>query len=333
MKVLVTGSTGFIGSHLCRALVDLGHHVRAFHRPNSPITLIADLPVEHAVGDITQPDTLSKAMVGIEVVFHAAARLGKSTPRQTYDVTVAGTGKVLSACLDAGVNRVVHTSSVAAFGIPQTNGIHPSNGLAPLMNENHSWNTYPELWRYGYAKHLAEMEVQKAVAQGLDVVIVNPALVIGAGDINRISGDVILRVAQGHLKFATHGGLNAIHISDTVQGHISALERGKTGERYILGSENMTHSQFLELVAEVVGVNPPRIMLPGRLLRSLSGPMKALGKVVRLPFSAEAMHKIGFYFYCDGSKAENVLGLTNKRSILQAISESYNWYREQGVYQ
>ena len=332
MKVLVTGSTGFIGSHLCRELVDLGHRVSAFHRPNSPLTLIDNLPLEHAIGDITQPDTLANALVGVDVVFHAAARLGISTPNLTYSVTVRGTRNLLKACLDAGVSRVVHTSSVAALGVPNVNGLGTENGAMSLMNEAHSWNYRPERWRYAHAKHLAEMEVQNAVASGLDVVIVNPSLVIGSGDINRISGDVILHLARGNLKISSQGGLNAIHIADVVRGHIAAFEEGRTGERYIVGSDNMTHQRFLELTAEVVGVDPPRIMLPGRLLRAFSGPITGLQKVIPLPFSGEAMHKIGYYFYCDVSKAENELGLINRRSIRQAISESYNWYQEQGAY-
>ena len=276
MRVLVTGSSGFIGSHLCRELANHGHSVCAFHRTNSPLSLIEDLPVDRATGDITQPDTLSNAFEGVDVVFHTAAKLGKSTPGLTYRVTVGGTRNVLKACLDAGVSRVVHTSSIAAFGVPHVKGLEPENGAASVMKETHSWNYRPERWRYAHAKHLAEMEVQNAVALGLDAVIVNPSLVIGKGDINRVSGEAIMHVARGNLKVSSQGGLNAIHIADVVRGHIAALEKGQTGERYILGSENMTHQSFLELTAEVVGVDPPRIMLPGRILRALSEPVTHL---------------------------------------------------------
>lgn len=330
MKVLVTGSTGFIGSHLCRALIEKGYQVRAFHRPTSPLTLIENLPVEHAIGDITQPLTLADAVKGIDIVFSVAAKLGKSTPDQTYDVTVKGTRNVLQACMQAGVRRVVHTSSVAALGVPLIPGFQPNNGSEYLMDENHSWNYRPEWWYYGYAKHLAEMEVQHAIAHGLDAVIVNPTLVVGAGDINRISGDVILHVARGHIKYATSGGLNAIHISDTVQGHIAAFERGQTGERYILGSQNMTHRQFLEIIASIVRAKPPQKVLPGSLLRYFSGPVKVVERIVTLPFSGEAMQKAGYYFYYDVSKAETDLGLINKLPIEQAIRESYQWYQENG---
>jgi len=200
MLALVTGSTGFIGSHLCRTLLDAGYRVRAFHRAPSSLQLIADLDVEHAVGDLTQPDTLAKAMPGIAVVFHAASQVDYwRRPNRMYPVTVGGTRNVLQAALDARVQRVVYTSSVAALGMPDLTGF--------LIDETHVWNYKPKLWRYGHAKHLAEKEVQNAVAQGLDVVIVNPAMVLGPGDANRISGEVVIQVANGIVKFGLPGGI------------------------------------------------------------------------------------------------------------------------------
>jgi len=328
MRILVTGSTGFIGSYLCRELIKKGHRVIAFHRSRSPRDLIKDLPVENAIGDITKPNTLIDPLKRVEVVFHTAAKLGKSTPEETNNVTILGTRNVLNACLKSGVSRLIHTSSVAALGVPIYPDIPVNKTDITKLNENHSWNYRPEWWKYGSAKNQAEIEIQKAVSQGLDAVIVNPTLVIGAGDINRISGDIILRVARGQLRLATEGGLNVIHILDTIRGHILAMERGKTGERYILGNENLTHLEFLNKIARIVLASPPRIVIPGKALRLMSSTISAIERLFALPFAGEALHKAGYFFYYDSSKAERELGLMNEQSTDQAITESYLWYKE-----
>jgi dihydroflavonol-4-reductase len=325
---LVTGSTGFIGSQICRALVGQGIPVRAFHRPNSPTLALQGLEVEHTIGDITQPETLVKAMQGVEVVFHAAAQLGNpADPQKMYAITVQGTHNVLQAARQAGVRRVVHTSSVAALGVP----IPAGHSSRRQLDESHNWNYRPEWWRYGHAKHLAEQEVQKAVAAGLDVVIVNPAVVLGAGDLNRVSGEVIIQVRRGRLPVAVDGGLNAIHIDDVVQGHLAALERGRAGERYILGGENLTLGQFLSLIAEVTGTRAPFITLPGGLVRLLTVPATAAGRLISLPLSPDLLRKAGYYFYYDTLKAQMELRVPKTLPVRQAISEAYQWYRENGM--
>ena len=322
MKTLVTGSTGFIGSHLCRALLENGNQVVAFRRKESPLTLINKLPVEHHIGDITDPKSIESAMQDVDLVYHSAAQLGSATRRQTYQVTVIGTRNLLQAAMKADVQRVVHTSSVAALGVPT------STDENIRLHERHTWNYPAGWWRYGYAKYLAELEVQCAVASGLDAVIVNPTLVIGAGDINKISGDVLLRVADGRLKIVTQGGLNTIHIKDAIHGHLLAATHGKTGHRYILGSANMTHLQFLTEVANVAGTGPPRFVVPAGLLRKLAPLFSALAAFIPLPFSPDAARKVGYHFYYDTAKAIEELGFTANRSIEEAIAESLNWYRE-----
>lgn len=324
MLILVTGSTGFIGSQLCRALLTRGEHVRAFHRPASPQILLDGLDVEHALGDITLPETVKRAMLGVEAVFHTAALLGRRSGNM-YEVTVEGTRTVLDASMDAGVSKFIHTSSVAALGVPE-NGV----SLPVELDENHAWNLGPGSWPYGYAKHLAEVEVVKAVQRGLDASIVNPALVIGAGDLNKISGEVILRVANGGTPIAISGGLNAVHINDVVEGHLKALEHGKPGERYILGCENLTHVRLLEIIAEVAGVKPPRVVLPTRFVRALAKPISIANKWKNLPFQGEALSRVGYHFYYDTRKAQRELGVRCTRSVKEAVAESYAWYQEQG---
>lgn len=324
MLILVTGSTGFIGSQLCRALVARGHHVRAFHRPTSPQILLQGLDVEHVIGDITQPETVERAMHGVEVVFHTAALLGRRTG-DMYEVTVSGTRTILDASLNSGARKLIHTSSVAALGVPENGPSPPSK-----LDENHAWNLGPGSWPYGYAKYLAEVEVGKAVQKGLDASIVNPALVIGSGDLNKISGEVILRVAKGQTPIAISGGLNAVHIDDVVEGHLKALELGKPGDRYILGCENLTHVRLLEIIAEVTGVQPPRIVLPTKLVRALVKPITIANKWTSLPFNGEALSRVGYHFYYDTRKAQRELGVKCTRSVKEAVAESYDWYLEQG---
>jgi dihydroflavonol-4-reductase len=313
---------------LCRALVADGHQVCAFHRPNSPTLGLQGIHVEHAIGDITSPETLVEAMQGIEVVFHAAAMLGaRSNRRGMYAVTVDGTHNVLEAARAAGVRRVVHTSSVAALGVPLESRGSPQF----LMDENHTWNYPPDRWIYGHAKYMAEMEVQRFVARGLDAVIVNPAVVLGAGDLNRISGNTVIYVSRGFLKVAPPGGSNVVHIADVVAGHLAALKLGRSGERYILGGENISHRRLIETIAEVAGVGKPWVNLPAWLVRSLARPIAGASGFLKLPVNSEALQKVGHYFYYDTGKARSELNLPEPRSVRQAVEDTYQWYRKQGV--
>jgi dihydroflavonol-4-reductase len=323
--ILVTGSTGFIGSQLCQALAAQGERVRAFHRPGSSLAALNGVDVELAVGDITRPETLAAAMRGVEVVFHAAAKVGRHSTGSMDNVTVQGTRNVLQAAQEAGVRRVVHTSSVAALGVPLE---APRGAAAPqLMDETHTWNYPHEAWPYGFAKYRAELQVQQAVARGLDAVIVNPAVVIGAGDLNRISGDVIERVAHGQVPVATSGGLNVVHIQDVVQGHLAALECGCTGERYILGGENLSIPTFLQLAADVTGAASPRIQVPAVLAHAAATSIQLLGNRLPLPVGGEMLRLAGFYFYYDTLKARLQLGLKDPLPARTAVEEAWAWFQ------
>lgn len=328
MNVLVTGSTGFIGGALCSALVEQGHNVRAFHRATSSLRLLDGLPVEHALGDLTRPQTLQEAMQDIEVVFHTAALLGgPENPARMYAVTVEGTRAVVQAALEAGVRRLVHTSSVAALGVPEQ---PPGNRPVPvLLDENHSWNYFPNRWPYGYAKYLAEQEVQMAVAQGLDAVIVNPSVVLGGGDVYRQSSSLVMRIARNRLPFVVDGGANFVHVTDVVNGHLAALARGRSGERYILGGENLSLSDFVRLVAEVTRGRAP-LQLPAGLVRALASPARLFQSFIHLPVSATMFHLAGMYFYYDLRKAQAALQLEQPRPIREAIAQAYAWFTQDG---
>ncbi|MBP7228100.1 MAG: NAD-dependent epimerase/dehydratase family protein [Longilinea sp.] len=327
MNVLVTGSTGFLGAALCHALVQAGHNVRAFHRPTSTLKLLEDLPgIEHALGDLTQPESILPAMQDIEIVFHCAAQLDhrRQPSGRMYAVTVEGTRAVLKAAQRAGVRRVLHTSSVAALGLPENNTPAP-------MNEHHSWNCRPHLWPYGYTKHLAEMEVQRAVAEGMDVVILNPSYIIGPGDIYRQSSSLLIQVAQQRLRLTTEGGLNVVHLQDVIAGHLAAMERGQRGERYILGGQNLQHTVLLQKIAQAAGVPAPNSLIPAGLLRSLSGPLSLLESFLDLPVSASLLRQAGLYFYYETRKAQVGLRLPPPRPIEDAITQALDWFARMGA--
>lgn len=326
MKILVTGSNGFVGAALCQRLLALGHEVYAFHRSTSNLKMLEGLPVQHVLGDLTQPETLHAAAQGMEVIFHTAASLGGGDkPARMYAITVEGTRALLAAAKDAGVRRVVHTSSVAALGIPE--------GSSPnlLLDENHTWNAAPDVYPYGYAKYLAELEVQKAVAAGLDVVIVNPTAVFGAGDLYRQASSVIVHFAHGHLPITVRGGINVVHLQDVVDGHLAALERGQSGQRYILGGWNLTHTEFLRRLAEIAQVPPPVMELPVGLVRAAATPLGWLDTFLDLPLESHQFRFAGKFFYYRCTKAQTELGLPEPRPAEDALREAYDWFAEVGA--
>ncbi len=330
MEVLVTGSTGFIGAALCRALVVQGHTVRAFHRPTSNLRLLSDLPVEHAIGDLTQPETIRAAVQGMDIVYHAAAYLGgggRDLAGRMYTITVEGTRSVLRYAGEAGVRRVVLTSSVASLGVPERSPNGETLTPAPVLDENHAWNYRPDYWPYGYAKYLAELEVQKAIAGGLDAVIVNPSIVFGAGDIYRRDRSVIMTIARRKLGVLVEGGLNAVHIQDVVQGHLAALECGRRGERYILAGENLTIVELIRKIAAVVGAPAPSLVLPAGLVTRIVPVIRLLQPFLDLPVSANDLRLAGNYFYYDGRKAQVELGLPPPRPLEDAIREAFDWFK------
>jgi len=325
MRVLVTGASGFIGSCLCRALTERGDEVVALHRPTSLLAGFEGLPVQRHVGDMLDPASLAGAMREVEVVFHTAAPMRPGPDPQTaIEAHVVGTRNVIQAARQARVRRLVHTSSVAALGIPD---VPPSGSPhhAPLLDERHSWNYIPSRWPYAFAKHSSELEVLRAVELGLEAVIVNPSAVFGAGDWYRTERSLVAYMARGGLVPVIAGGVNAVHIDDVVAGHLAALERGIPGERYILGGENLTLAELLRITAEVVGKPPPRIHLPLGLVPPVRWLLDALRRRLRLPIEPSLLWLAGYYFFYDTRKAQMQLGLPAPRPYRQAAHETYVW--------
>ncbi len=304
--------------------------MHAFHRPSSPLRLLDDIPVEHVIGDLTHPETITAAVKGVDVIFHCAALVGaRLDPVRLYSVIVEGTRSLLRAALESGVKRIVYTSSMAALGIPER--FPARNQEPPLLDENHTWNIGSEVWPYAYAKYLAEQEIQQAVARGMDAVIVNPTFVYGPGDVYRQRRSMITQIARHQMPFIFDGGLNIVHIQDVVSGHMAALERGACGERYLIGGENLSINQLVQTICSVVGVEPPKLHLPENLVRGLSGPINRLGTYLSIPTSSFPLQFAGCHFFYDTRKAQTRLSLSTPIPAVQAVRDAYNWFVDIGA--
>lgn len=324
MKALVTGGTGFVGSHVARALTAEGHSVRVLHRPSSKLAALDGVPFESALGDILDANSLRAACDGCDWVFHVAAVADywRSTRDEIIEANVKGTERVLAAARAAGVRRVVFTSSAAAVGL-QRDG-QPSD-------ETDLFNQSPARFPYGYSKALAEVVCREAAAAAQDVVIVNPVVVIGPGDLNRISGELILSVAQfGPAMPAPPGGVAMVDVRDVARWHVRAAERGQSGERYILGSVNVPHADLFAYIAHVANVPRPGFPLPAWILPIL-GRLIDWGRALGLPLKLDGTQTMlsGREIYFTFDKAWNAFGAPEV-GLRQSIADAYDWYAAHG---
>lgn len=318
---LVTGATGCVGANVVAALLKRGYTVRAMRRATSSLDALDGLQPELVAGDIMALDSLRAAMDGCTIVFHVAAvsDYWRTPAERIYRVNVEGTRNVLAAALDANVERLVYTSSLAAMGMPQS---------GQLLNESAMFNLSPRRFPYGHSKHLAEQAVQEAILQGLDGVIVNPTGVIGARDVHFIGGSVLREVKRGLSWFTFPGGLNWADAETVGLGHVLAAERGRSGERYILAGENLDHRQATEIAAEVVGGRKPVITLPHPIMGAVALLADGLNVLYPglVPFSGAQAHLSSSEIYCDCSKAQQELELP-LTPFRTAVERAYTWYR------
>ena len=268
-------------------------------------------------------DTLAAAMAGCTWVFHTAAISDYWRHRGRdglYRTNVEGTRNVLAAALRAGVERFVLTSSLAALGVPAP---------GQQLTEADHFNLRPRRFPYGYSKHLAECELRRAVAAGLPAVAVNPSVVIGPRDVNRISSAMFVEAARGRLRVAAPGGTNFVAVSDVVQGHIAAAERGRVGERYILAGENLSFRDAFTTVCEVAGQPGPTVVLPRWTIPVAAAAVDAARLVAgpRLPIDGKQMRLSAFGIHADGGKARRQLGVP-ATSFRTAVQNAYDWYLE-----
>lgn len=322
---LVTGATGCVGANVVAALLARGYQVRAMRRTTSSPDALDGLEPELVVGDVLDPGSLVAASEGCVLVFHVAAvsDYWRTPAERIYRVNVEGTRHVLAAALQSGVERLVYTSSIGGLGIPESGHV---------LDESSAFNIPPRRFPYGHSKHLAEQAVREAVAGGLDAVIVNPAAVMGARDVHLIGGSLLREIRRGRGLFAPPGGLNWIDAETLGLGHVLAAEHGCTGERYVLGGENVNHREAMETVADVVGGREPVVTLPRPLMGAVALLVDAFNAVWPGPplFSGEQVRLSAADIYCDCRKARQELGLP-LTSFRSSVERAYAWYREHGT--
>jgi dihydroflavonol-4-reductase len=326
MKALVTGATGFVGAAVARALSAAGWQVRALARAGSNRGNLLQLAVEVVEGDLADVASLQRALDGCTALFHVAAdyRLGARDPSQLYRTNVEGTRNILSAARSVAVPRVVYTSSVATIGIPADGS--PGDERTPVALSN-------MIGHYKRSKYLAEEVAHDAAVMGMSVVIVNPSTPVGPGDIKPTpTGQLVLDAARGQMPAYVDTGLNIVHVDDVAAGHLLAHERGKVGERYILGGEDMTLQTMLAQIARLVGRKPPRIRLPYAAVLPMAylaeGFAALSGRSGRLTLEGVRMSRKRMFF--SSTKAVRELGY-RWRPPLEAFADAVQWFRERGL--
>ncbi len=325
MTALVTGATGFLGSAVVRALLARGDPVRVLCRARGDRSNLEGLQVEIATGDLREPASLARAVRGCRTLFHVAAdyRLWAREPDDLYQVNVTGSLDLLTAATAAGVARIVYTSSVASLGL-RPDG-KPADEEVPV-------SLAQMVGHYKRSKYIAEDQVRRRIrAHGWPVVIVNPSTPVGPRDVRPTpTGRLILDAARGRVPAFVDTGLNVVHVDDVAAGHVLALERGREGERYILGGEDMSLEAILAEVARLTGRPPPRLRLPH--LAAL--PVAAVSELwCRLRGRGEPLATVDGvrmarkHMYFTSARAERELGY-RARPALEAIRDAVAWFRE-----
>jgi dihydroflavonol-4-reductase len=322
---LVTGATGFVGSAVARALLAAGQGVRALARPNGDRRNLDGLPVAIAEGSLEDGGALARAVAGCRYLFHVAAdyRLWVPDPASMFRVNVAGTAALMAAALEAGVERIVYTSSVAVLGLAAEG---PADETTPSRIED-------MIGPYKRSKFAAEEIVRALVAErGLPAIIVNPSTPVGPRDRKPTpTGRVILEAARGRLPGFADTGLNIAHVDDVAAGHLLAVQGGRIGERYILGGENMSLAEILAEVAGLVGRPPPRLKVPYWVAYPAAiGAEWAAQVTGRTPLATrDSVRMSRKKMYFTSTKAERELGY-RPRPARAAIADAVAWFKANG---
>ena len=324
-KVVVTGATGFVGSHVVRALVGRGRTVRVLVRPSSSLKNLEGLHVEIVVGDITDLSSLAAAFQGCGELYHVAAdyRLWAADSSEIYRVNVQGTRSVMEAAARSGIRRIVYTSTVGVLG-------HSGNGT-PATEETPV--TLDEMvGHYKRSKFLAEAEVRAAAHRGVPVVIVNPSTPVGSHDLKPTpTGQMIVDFLNGRMPAYIETGLNLVDVKDVAEGHLLAMEKGKIGERYILGARNCTLKEILEILGKVSGLPVPTVRIPYPVALGLSGVSTCVSfftkRSPRIPMEGVRMARHRMFF--DSSKAVRELGFP-QHPIEEAVLGAVVWFYDNG---
>lgn len=297
--------------------------VRALHRTSSSLKNLEGLSVELFQGDILDRERMDQACADVLWVFHAASQSAYwRNPESVKQTAIEGSRNVAEAALAAGVERFIFTSSIAAMGLPDD---------GELLNEEHVFNLPEEHFPYGAAKRQAELVLLEMVARGLDLVIVNPTIILGPGDANQISGSMVTEAARGWGFFYLDGGENYIHVDDAARGHLAAALHGEKGKRYILGGENLSHHEAFTILTQIVGRPRPWLKIPGWIIPPAAWLIDRLPRMIQLPFNGDQLRLSRKYNYCDISRAIQALNLDTPASFRQAATDAYHWYLKEGV--
>jgi dihydroflavonol-4-reductase len=320
----VTGGTGFVGANLIRSLLEQNYKVKALVRSQSPQSNLENLDIQIITSDLNDPQ-LWEQMQGCDVLFHVAAQysLWQADKDKLYQNNVLGTRNILEAARKAQVPRTVYTSSVAAIGV-QANGIP--------ADENYQSPVEKLIGDYKKSKYLAEQEAHKAFQAGQDIVIVNPSTPIGGYDIKPTpTGDIILRFLRRQMPAYLDTGLNFIDVKDVALGHILAYEKGVSGDRYILGNQNLTLKNILDQLAEITGLPAPQFQVPYWLPYAVAWMdekvLPIFGKSPSIPLEGVRMSKQVMYY--NPAKAIKKLGLP-QTEIAIALTDAVNWFKTNG---
>ncbi len=325
IDALVTGGTGFVGANVVRELLAQRRSVRVLARPRGDRRALAGLDVEICEGDLLDSASVRRAVKGVNLVFHVAAdyRLWARDPEDLHRVNVGGTRAVLEAAGEAGVSRVVYTSTVGALGIPEDG--RPGTEETPVSLRD-------MVGPYKASKFLAEQVALGFAHQGLPVVVVNPSAPVGSWDVKPTpTGQMIVDFLEGKMFATLDTGLNLVHVRDVARGHLLAAERGKIGEKYILGNRNVSLAEIGVLLSEITGVRPPRVRIPYWVAWGAALAMEAVarigGRPPRVPLTAVRMAKKRMYF--SPAKAVRELGLP-QTDIREALRDAIEWFRAHG---
>ena len=325
MKVLITGVTGFLGSAVLRLLVNEGYDVRVLVRENSNMRNLEKIDVKVIKGDLQNTNSLKPAVHSCDQVFHVAAdyRLWVPNPEQMYKTNIDGTRNLIRAATDAGVEKIVYTSSVATLGINKDGA--PADETTPSSLDD-------MIGTYKRSKFLAEQTVKNLITkESCPVTIVNPSTPVGPYDIKPTpTGKIILDTIRNRMPAFVETGLNIVHVDDVAQGHLLAMEKGKIGERYILGGDDMTLESIIGYLCNSENINPPKIKLPHNFILPIAWIMECTAKFTRneplATVDAVRMSKKIMYF--SSKKAKTKLGYQTRPAI-EGLNDAIEWFNKE----
>jgi dihydroflavonol-4-reductase len=324
MTTLVTGAAGFLGSHVTRQLVARGDTVRVLMRPSSNNRAISDLPLEYVTGDLRDAASLERSMGGMKRVFHVAAdyRLWAKHPQEIYDSNVGGTKNLLTAAKNAGIEQLVYTSTVATIAVERPE----------LPNESTNAKLEEMIGHYKRSKWMAEQEVLQAARAGFPAIVAMPTTPVGPWDWKPTpTGKIILDFLNGKMPGYVETGLNFVGVEECAAGHLLVSERGKIGERYLLGAENLTLKGLLDVLAGITGLRAPGMKIPHGVALGVayveSAFSRLIGKEPQIPVEGVriAQHKM----FVDCSRAPRELGF-QPGPVASALDRAVRWYQANG---